>query len=148
MPNLGTSEILFIVLCIVGTLLFTAFIAAATLIPTLGIFGGLGWFLSKRSKEAKALHAAAQAWPSTSGTVIKSRVEVSGGDHTSVSPFVLYEYQVDGQPYQASQIKAGDVFMAVRQQRSSYDIVEKYPVGMQVTVYYDPANPGMAALER
>lgn len=148
MPEIGNSEILFIVLCIAGTLLFSAFIAAATLIPTLGIFGGLGWFLSKRSKQAKAQHAAAQAWLSTSGTVIKSRVEVSGGDHTSVSPFVLYEYTVEGQTYQASQIKAGDMHFAIRQHRAAYDIVDKYPVGASVTVYYDPANPALAALER
>ncbi|MBI3157971.1 MAG: DUF3592 domain-containing protein [Chloroflexi bacterium] len=148
MPNFGTSEVVYIVVCIAGSVLFALFITAATVLPMVGIFGGLGWFFSKRSKEAKALNAAAQAWLSTTGTVLKSRVEVTGGDHASVTPVVVYQYQVEGQSYQAEQIRAGDMYLAVRKRRTAYDLVDKYPVGAQVTVYYDPANPGMAALER
>jgi hypothetical protein len=148
MTEFGTNEILFTVICIAGTLLFGAVIAAATILPAVGIFGGLGWFFSKRAKEARALSTSAQSWAATTGTVLKSRVEVSGGDVTSVTPYILYEYQVDGQRYEASQIRAGDVYMAVRKRRAAYDLVDKYPVGAQVTVYFDPANPGMAALER
>ena len=53
-----------------GILLFAMFVIAATVLPMLGIFGGIGWFLNKKSKEAKVLRAAAENWASTTGKVV------------------------------------------------------------------------------
>jgi hypothetical protein len=131
-----------------GILLFTLFVVAATVLPMLGIFGGIGWFLNKKSKEAKALRDAARNWPSTVGKVITSRAEVSGGEYTSVVPFIVYQYNVYGRDYSNSQIKAGDVHMSSYSSRAAYDKVDKYPVGSEVTVYYNPENPQQSALER
>ena len=138
-----------ITICIGGGIfVFAMFIIAATLLPMLGIFGGIGWFLSKKSKEAKALRAAARNWASTTGKIVTSRVEVSGGDHTTVSPHIVFQYNVYGKEYSNSQIKAGDIHIATYGSRGAYDIVDKYPVGAEVTVYYDPENPEQSALER
>lgn len=138
-----------IMICIGGGIfLLAVFIIAATVLPMLGIFGGIGWFLNKKSKEAKALREAAKNWAFTTGKIVTSRVEVSGGDHTTVSPHVVFQYSVYGREYSGSQIKAGDVHISSYSSRTAYDTVDKYPVGSEVTVYYDPENPEQSALER
>ena len=138
-----------ITICVGGAILvFALFIIAATVLPMLGIFGGLGWFLNKKSKEAKRLRAAAKNWATVSGRVITSRVEVSGGEYTSVNPFVVYQYNVYGRDYTNSQIRAGDIHVSAYSSRDSYNIVDRYPVGIEVTVYYDPEDPQRSALER
>jgi len=55
---------------------------------------------------------------------------------------------VYGKEYTSSQIKAGDIHMSVYGSRKAYDTVDRYPVGAEVTVYYDPENPEQSALER
>ena len=138
-----------IMVCIGGGIfLFVMFIIASTVLPMLGIFGGIGWFLNKKSKEAKALREAARNWSSTTGKVVTSRVEVSGGDHTTVSPHIVFQYTVYGREYTGSQIKAGDAHWASYTSRDAYDTVDKYPVGAEVSVYYDPEDPQQSALER
>jgi len=131
-----------------GIFLLAMFIISATVLPMLGIFGGIGWFLNKKSKEAKALREAARNWASTTGKIVTSRVEVTGGDRTTVSPHIVFKYEAYGRAYTGSQIKAGDVYWASYTSRASYDTVDKYPVGSDVTVYYDPENPQQSALER
>jgi hypothetical protein len=59
-----------------------------------------------------------------------------------------FQYNVYGNEYSNSQIKAGDIHMSTYGSRGAYDIVDKYPVGSEVTVYYDPENPQLSALER
>jgi len=138
-----------IAVCIGSSILLVAILMImAILLPTLGIFGGIGWFLNKKSKEARALREAAKSWDSTNGKIVTSRVEVTGGEHTTVSPHIVFEYEVYGQSYSSSQIKAGDLHWASYTSRAAYDIVEKYPVGSDVVVYFDPENPALSALER
>ena len=138
-----------IMVCIGGGIfLLAAFIIAATVLPMLGIFGGIGWFLNKKSKDAKALREVARNWASTIGKIVKSRVEVTGADRATVSPHIEFEYEVYGRAYTGSQIKAGDVHWASYTSRAAYDTVDKYPIGAEVTVYYDPENPEQSALER
>jgi hypothetical protein len=119
-------------------------IAAAVLVPLFL----LGRYMYRRSQQAQAVREASQKWFSTSGQVTKSRVEVSGGERTSVTPRVVYEYTVGGQRYQSDQIRAGDKFLSFRSDRQAYEIIDRYPQGATVTVYYDPADPAQAALER
>jgi hypothetical protein len=138
-----------ITICIGGGIFLVAiFIIAATVLPMLGIFGGIGWFLNKKSKEARALREAAKNWASTTGKIITSRVEVTGGDHATVSPHVVFQYNVYGREYSGNQIKAGDVHWASYTSRAAYDAVDKYPLGAEVTVFYDPEHPERSALER
>ena len=114
----------------------------------LGIVGGIGYYVYKRSQLAKVAQQVAQSWISTRGQVVLSRVEVSGGETTTVSPRVVYQYQVGAQTYQSEVIRAGSQFFNVTNSRMAYDTVDRYPVGATVTVYYNPANPAEAALER
>jgi hypothetical protein len=123
------------------------FILGAVLLP-LGLMGAAFWYSYNRKKKRTDILQASQRWLSTTGKVLKSRVEVDGGEYTSTRAFVLYEYEVRGQMYQSSQLRPGDRFLMSHAERKNYDIVEQYPAGATVTVYYDPANPDESALER
>ncbi len=61
------------------------------------------------------------------------------------SPDVEYQYVVDGKTYQNSR------FWQERVQISQVEKIEKliaqYPVGVNITVYYNPTNPGDSYLE-
>ncbi len=122
--------------------------ACAILLPLL-ILGGVGYLIYKRSQQSTAYRQAAQAWPSTTGTILASTVESYwSGRHQSMRPVVLYQYEVNGVGYQSQTIKAGDQFMKIRVSGDVLKTTMKYPVGATVTIYYNPANPSESALER
>jgi hypothetical protein len=131
-----------------GTVIFSVFITVITIFCTTAPFVAVGWFLYRQWKRTKAVETQSQSWPSTAGLVVKSRVEVSGGDTASVSPKVVYEYVVGGQTYQNDNIRPGDDFMTLGMKGTAYDVVDRYPVGSAVIVYYNPANPAKSTLER
>ena len=110
---------------------------------------GLGVFLYRRSQEGKAAKAAAQSWPGTMGTVLISTVQSrrTGRSHSTYA-VVVYQYQVNAQAYQGQTIRAGEQFPTVRIIGQAQETVNRYPVGAQVMVYYNPANPQESALER
>jgi hypothetical protein len=114
---------------------------------TVGLFGAIIFWIVRRSQQAKALREASQSWPSTTGQVLKSRAEVRGGRRARVYPYVLYEYEVNGQSYQSDFVRASDKLWRGYTSRDAYDTVDRYPVGTMVTVYYDPADPQQSALE-
>src|SRR5688500_738337 len=127
------------------TVLFTVLISLlCTVVPIVGVF----WLLISGADQSRAKHQASLAWHMTTGKIIKSRVEVTGGESASVSPRIVYEYDVYGRTYQGQQIRAGGLWITGGPARSAYDIVDIYPVGKDVAVYYDPNNPEDAALER
>jgi hypothetical protein len=131
------------IMTVVTTLVTCLISLLCTVVPVVGIF----WLLKKSADKDRAKHQASLAWHMTSGKIIKSRVEVTGGESASVSPRIAYEYDVYGRTYQSEQIRAGGIYIT-GPHRSAYDIVDTYPVGATVTVYYDPNNPEDAALER
>lgn len=120
----------------------------ATVVP-IAVFVGLGIFLYRRSKMRDTARAAAQTWSSTMGTVLMSNIKVTRtGNSRSETPVVIYQYQVNGKDFQGQTIKAGDQYFSVRVMGSAQDTISRYPIGAQVMVYYNPANPAESALER
>lgn len=89
---------------------------------------------------------AVQSWASTMGMVLASYLERrSSGDSGTVNyPVVQYSYQVGGQMYQGAKIAPG---MEVGGTGAG-KVVQKYPEGAQVMVFYDPNNPSDAVLEK
>lgn len=90
--------------------------------------------------------AAVSQWPSTMGTVNSSYLErrsSSEGGSTNY-PVVQYSYQVGGQAYQNSKRAPGPEIGGT----GAGKVVERYPVGAQVMVFYNPQNPSDAVLER
>jgi hypothetical protein len=133
---------------IIGTLVITCVISVCSLVPFIAVFGWIGYSIKKRSEQASELKQASQDWLTTQGTVLLSRVEVVGGDYARTEPRIQYEYTVGAQSYRSERIKAGGTLFKVVNNRDAYDMVDRYPVGAEVTVYYDPANPSQATLQR
>ena len=88
---------------------------------------------------------AVQSWSSAMGTVLASYLERrSSSDGSTNYPVVQYSYQVGGQSYQGAKIAPG---MEVGGTGAG-KVVNRYPQGAQVMVFYDPNNPSDAVLEK
>ena len=140
-----TLLIIIFVVCFIGLFVVLSLIV---ILPILGVFGGLGYIFADRSKKAKMIQEAAQSWPATRGTILKSRVQVSGGEYTTVSAIIEYSYQVGANEYTSRQIKPGDQLVTMFNETECYDLVEQFPVGAEVDVFYNPKKPSEAALLR
>lgn len=98
---------------------------------------------------------ATKSWPSTTAMVLSSEIHedtdttrnANGRSRTRTTyrTEVRYEYTIDGSTYQGDQIKTGDYSGS---QGRANDTVNRYPAGANMTVYYDPVDPGHAVLER
>ena len=99
---------------------------------------------------------AAREWPSTPGKVVISTSEVrdvgvidserEGGRKLEQRNFanIVYEYSVGGQKLSNDRVSIGE-------DRGNFQVAEtiaKYPAGAMVMVYYNPAHPREAVLER
>ncbi|MCE9646255.1 MAG: DUF3592 domain-containing protein [Chloroflexi bacterium] len=123
-------------------------VVCSVMIP-IAMLGGIGYLLYRRNQQSGAARQLAQVWPSTAGIVLMSSVQSrrTGRSH-STYPVVVYQYQVKGQTYQNQIIKAGEQFLNVRVTGQAQATVARYPIGANVTVYYNPENPADSALER
>lgn len=143
----------FIALVTGGSVLFAIISAICAMIVPVVIIGGVIYLITRQTGRAREVAAASMAWPSTSGTVVRSFVEVSGGGGDSAVshfPRVIYEYEVGGTTYRSSQLRAGDQFArkSAGSHMAAMEVTDRYPEGSSVTVYYNPANPGESALIR
>lgn len=87
------------------------------------------------------------SWPTVQGQVIHSEVALhrdSDGDRM-YSPDIAYNYTVNSQQYDSSQVGMLDGSTSIR--GTVQDTVKRYPSGTTVTVYYDPEDPANAVLE-
>ncbi len=100
------------------------------------IFVAISVYISSKKKQTAV-------WPATRGRVIGSAVErVRDADgEWSMEPRITYEYTVNGQVFRGTRVKFGFTPKA-------QPTVARYPVGQEVEVFYDPAKPGEAVLER
>jgi hypothetical protein len=135
------------IIALVGSFGVILTVCLSSLIPLI-IIGGIAWYIYKQRQKASLVKQASRTWPSTTGKIVKSRVELSGGrDMASVEHRIMYEYQVGGRQFQCDQVHPGDKFFEVMSREETYDLVDRYPVEREVTVYYNPDNPAEAALE-
>jgi hypothetical protein len=98
---------------------------------------------------------ATKSWTPTTARVISAEVqekvdtvrESNGGRRSryTYTPVVWYEYDVDGRTYQGHQVKADNYSGS---QAGAYNTVNRYPVGEEVTAYFDPGDPSRAVLEQ
>lgn len=115
---------------------------------TAGLFA-LATFL--KWKEAQA----ARSWLPVRGTIISSRIEVRevsvsiSGSNTSTTeirnfPAITFEYAVNGGRFVGTRY-------TLRDEIGNFQVPEtlaRYPKGAEVTVYYDPSDPGTSVIER
>jgi len=116
-------------------------------------FGGVGVFLIYRTRKNKQQADASLGWPSTPGQILAADVQHgvstdSDGDRRdSYSPRVRYSYHANNADYTGDKLGFGFVTGYGSESKARAALM-KYPIGGQVTVYYDPADPGNAVLER
>jgi hypothetical protein len=123
--------------------------AICAFVLPIAIFVALGIFLYRRSKMRDTAREAAQTWSSTMGIVTMSTIQIRRTTNSrSEIPVVGYQYQVNEQSYTGGTIKAGEQYFSVRFMGDAQKTIERYPVGAQVMVYYNPANPAESALEK
>ena len=90
---------------------------------------------------------ATKSWPTVKGKVVGSSVETSLGKKRAIiyHANVRYEYVVDGLTQSSTEISSGDYGSS--DPSHAQEVVNQYPVGMEVTVHYSPENPAKAVLE-
>ena len=131
------------------------FAAAGVMLAGLGVAGyGVVKYLALRDRVRETAN-----WLSVPGRVYESRVlqEESYSPGTDIGdpgqrttiyrPEVRFEYRVADREYAAKQLQVGDP-VQLSWPDAAEKIVSSYPVGREVTVYYDPADPNHAVLER
>ena len=110
----------------------------------LAVGAGLSWWGWTILQNARA----SADWPSVEGQITRSLVAYStdaeGGD--SYSPEVTFVYvAVDDRSHEGRTIKFGE--NSYGSERKAQEIINRYPLGQTVTVFYDPENPDKAVLE-
>ena len=106
---------------------------------------GYGLYAYLRAPEAAS-------WVTTEGRISAARVverserDSDGRPQTVYAPELLYEYRVGERTYVGRRI--GHIPVAVSWRSYAEGIVARYSVDRPVLVYYDPAAPQEAVLER
>jgi hypothetical protein len=105
----------------------------------------------------KGMADAAMTWPSVRGTIGASGLEtlktrattgsIYGPWRTIFRSRINYTYNVAGQPYTADRVAFGAIVTSSLTSLVSGQ-ARRYPLNGKVDVYYDPANPAAAVLER
>lgn len=89
----------------------------------------------------------ARHWPSVIGQVLVSDIteweRTNKKNHYALE--LKYTYSVHGTPYESERYMLGG---SVHQQAVIQNIVDTYPVGSDVAVYYDPEAPDVAILKK
>ena len=90
--------------------------------------------------------SASKGWPSSSGRIEISRVEDhSSSDGTTYHAEVAYIFSVDGIQHRSNRVAYGDYGSS--DPEHAQEIVNRYPAGSIVDVFYNPQKPSEAVLE-
>ncbi len=117
------------------------------------IFFGIGiGMLVKLAKHYGKLQQS-KNWLSTNGKIISSDLDAQistdddGYQTTTYLAKVFFTYEVNGNSYESDHVNF-DYGMRTSNVRKPQSVVEQYPTGSDVTVYYDPENPQQSVLEK
>ena len=123
--------------------------AVGVLMSLVFIAIGTGMLYYARRVSAKAQQSL--SWPSTEGVISHSAVllqtQQTSGSNNAVTykADVAYRYKVRGRDYSSARITLADFSSSGGRAQG---IVNRYPDGAPVTVYYNPVDPSDAVLER
>ncbi|OPX41020.1 MAG: hypothetical protein DRG82_01810 [Deltaproteobacteria bacterium] len=120
-------------------------------ILTLAMFASGIFLLAWGGYELKGAQESSN-WPSTQGTIISSRVSKQTRRDSKTRrnvityyPRVQFKYTVNGRPYTSNRIEFGGTSGGM--ERVAKRVVNRYPSGKKVNVYYNPKDPQYAILE-
>lgn len=95
-------------------------------------------------EEAKA----SESWPSVQGIVSHSEIQQSTRDETIMYAAVIkYEFTVDSISYLGNRISLSSENSKTSSAREVKKVLQKYPLGERVKVFYDPELPENSVLE-
>jgi len=102
------------------------------------VVGVGGWTLIKSLRSER--------WPVTDGIIQSADMQSSSGHHGSstYSAKITYSYQVAGVSYTGGKVAIGQMSAS---SAYAHGILNRYPVGKKVSVYYSPGDPSDAVLE-
>jgi hypothetical protein len=111
----------------------------------LGVFGISNW-----QRDWRSLH-----WPATSGvirsaTLERSRLNGPGARQNYFRADILYDYQVAGVQYSGTRVSFGGLWRIYFNRSNEWQatrILNRYPEGKKVAVFYNPNDPAVAILE-
>ena len=83
-------------------------------------------------------------WPTTPGVIKESFIR--SDDENGYNPRVRFIYQVNGKEYESSEISTKQRSDTLNR-KPAEAIIAQYPEGLEVSVYYDPRDPGYGVLE-
>ncbi len=132
-----------------GPLWFGLICGGFFFLVTLVLGAGLIFFSIRSKKKADA----SLGWPSVTGKVLAANIRESinrdddGRETVSYYPQVEYTYEVNGQDLNSKRLSFGGV-VAQQTRDKVQAILQQYPVNSTVLVYYNPANPAEAVIER
>ena len=112
------------------------------LIWSVGILGFLAVGVTLLVYDAKQVRMLTRSleWPQVQGKVRSAKVFQHKGEGGGSYAEFKYTYEVDGVGYESDRVHFGDV--------AASDMVLKYRIGHDVSVYYDPDDPSISVLER
>lgn len=112
---------------------------------------GIGMLIKLLKNFSRVQHS--KNWMSTTGEIISSELDAqtttdeNGYQTTTYIANVLFQYRVNDSEFECDCINF-DYGIRTSNKRKEQSIVEQYPPGSQVTVYYDPDDPHQAVLEK
>jgi hypothetical protein len=112
------------------------------------IFAAVGFFVAFYFGKPILDNAArSKEWPTVVGVVERSEVVTRRDkDGTMYSADVAYKYEVDQREYRSSNVSFGGGFSSSSSGWAN-KLVNRYPVGKEIDVHYDPEEPGNSVLE-
>jgi hypothetical protein len=110
-----------------------------TIVGLVGIFGLCSGLLE--------LFQALQCknWPQTEGIIQSVKMTHSSNKHDIYGVKISYQYKVANISYSSERVSFGE--LETTEESHAQAILDRYPVGKQVMVFYSIANPTSAVLE-
>ena len=104
------------------------------------ILGGVGLYRYNLGRKSAS-------WPVAKGSMTASRPQpvTTENNRNEYRLSVSYKYAVNGKTYTGTRITASDIYEKTR--KAAEEALSKYPVGGEVSVYYDPDDPAISLLE-
>lgn len=111
------------------------------------LFISVGLFFLYHGCRSTFQDVASSYWPTAEGRVLSSTVQSERGKSggTVYSAAINYAYTVNGGSFTSGRVRFGSINTGNRIYPDK--LVEKYPAGSSVTVYYSPSDPATAVLE-
>jgi len=90
-----------------------------------------------------------KSWPTANAVITSSKARVqsprSGGGSSTTIAEIRYRYEVEGRTYTSDRVTSAKYGSS--NSSRAYGQVRKYPVGREVTAYYNPDDASYAVLD-